>query len=112
MGLTYEDVVKLAVELPDVAEKPMYRRPAVKRGDRYMFGPGREPNTISVKIDWDTHNRWLSERPDVFFKTPHYEGWPALLARLDVLDEPLARELVGAAWEDAPKKSRVMKGSI
>lgn len=110
--MTYEQVVAIALELPDVGEALMYGKPAVKRAGRFMLAPGREPGTIAVKVDWETHDRLLDERPDVFFKTPHYEGWPGFLARLDPLDEELARELAAAAWEDAPKKAKIFKPSM
>jgi hypothetical protein len=42
--------------------------------------------------------------PDVFFVTPHYEGYPAVLVRFTVPPDQLA-ELVEDAWRlRAPKR--------
>jgi hypothetical protein len=40
----------------------------------------------------------LAEHPGVAFTTPHFNGYPAVLVRLDRVDEPLLREIVTSAW--------------
>jgi hypothetical protein len=40
----------------------------------------------------------LAEHPGVTFTTPHFDGYPAVLVRLDRVDEPLLQELVTSAW--------------
>ena len=100
--MTYDEVVELALKRPETSEALQYGKICVKRGTRFMLAPGRGPDTIAVKLDWDTHDRLTEAYPDVIFKTPHYEGWPGFLVRLDFLQPGLAEELVQAAWEDAP----------
>ena len=47
----------------------------------------------------------LAEHADVAFTTPHFNGYPAVLVRLDRMDEPLLTEIVTSAWlAVAPKK--------
>jgi len=47
----------------------------------------------------------LAEHVDATFTTPHFNGYPAVLVRLDRVDEPLLREIVTSAWlAVAPKK--------
>ena len=36
--------------------------------------------------------------PDVFFITPHYEGYPAVLVRLEAVDPAMLAELIEDAW--------------
>jgi hypothetical protein len=44
-------------------------------------------------------------RPDVFFTTPHYDGHPYVLVRLDVVDRQQLAELLEDAWRiRAPKR--------
>lgn len=40
----------------------------------------------------------LSAAPDTFFTTDHYRGFPAVLARLDEVDEDELRRLLINAW--------------
>jgi hypothetical protein len=40
----------------------------------------------------------IADEPDVYFTTSHFDGYPAVLARLDALDEAALTELAGEAW--------------
>ena len=41
----------------------------------------------------------------MFFTTPHYDGYPVVLVRLDVVSEQQLAELVEDAWRtQAPKR--------
>ena len=104
--MTYDAVVQIALALPDVEEGLTWGTPGVKRKGRFMFRLKEDGETIAVKLDWETRDRLLSELPQVYFLTPHYEGYPALLARLSVLTEDLARPLVEASWADALKPAK------
>lgn len=87
----------------------MYGEPAIKRAGRFMLAPKKDGETFSIKLDWDTHDRILEAHPETCFKTPHYDGYPAFLVRLATLKPKLARELVDASWENAPKPAKRRK---
>ena len=40
----------------------------------------------------------LAEHVDATFTTPHFNGYPAVLVRLDRVDEALLEEIVTSAW--------------
>jgi hypothetical protein len=47
----------------------------------------------------------IADEPDVFFTTPHFDGYPAVLVRLAAIDERGLRELIIEAWlTQAPKR--------
>jgi hypothetical protein len=47
----------------------------------------------------------LAAEPDVWFTTSHFDGWPALMCRLDALDRQALTELAGDAWASrAPRR--------
>lgn len=49
----------------------------------------------------------LAAHPGVLFTTPHFDGYPAVLARLELLERELLERLILEAWLDrAPKKLR------
>lgn len=87
----------MALALPDVEEGVNCGAPSIKRAGRFMLAPKKDGETISFKLDWHTHDRLLERHPEMFYKTPHYEGWPVFLARLDRLTPEVMRELVEAS---------------
>ena len=114
--MTYDDIVRIGLTFEDVEEALSWGTPGLKRKGKFMLRLKEDGETIAVKLDWDTHDRLLEEAPEVFFKTPHYEGYPALLARLDAIGPSLASELLQASWRSAfspqrPPRVRGTRGS-
>jgi hypothetical protein len=104
---TWEDVRRVALALPDVEEGTSWGRPALKVNGRAFVHPSREDGAIYLPRPQEEVDLLLGARPDVYFQTPHYEGWGVLL-RLDVVDED---ELAGAvedsyAFQRAKKPAR------
>lgn len=47
----------------------------------------------------------VTSEPDVYFTTPHFDGYPAVLVRLAVIRPPELRELITEAWlTQAPRR--------
>ncbi len=47
----------------------------------------------------------LADDPEVYFTTPHFDGYPAVLVRLERIGEAELAELLGEAWlAQAPKR--------
>ena len=109
--MEYEELLVLALTLPDVEIRLHFREPSAKRTGRIMLTRGHVPGACAVKLDWQTHDQLLARKARIYFKTPHYEGSPWLLARLDALDPEEAASLLHAAWEDAPNPARKAKTS-
>jgi hypothetical protein len=102
--ITWDDIVALGRELPETEESTSYGRPALKvRGKAFVTLRDR-PAALVVRCDGDEKPLLLDARPDLVFTTPHYDGWPYVLVRLDAPLED-ARELVLDSWLAlAPKK--------
>ena len=48
----------------------------------------------------------LADDPGVFFTTPHFDGYPAVLVRLEAIAADDLEELIVEAWLDrAPKRT-------
>ena len=62
-------------------------------------GPAR-PNlrVLAVHCPTQDKQRLLEAIPETLFTTPHYDGYPVVLVRLDAVDEAQLRDLLGAAW--------------
>jgi hypothetical protein len=47
----------------------------------------------------------LSDDPEVFFTTPHFDGYPTVLIQLEKIPVPELEELIIEAWLDrAPRR--------
>ena len=71
------------------------------RGDSWPDGP-----VVGVRTDGlETKEALLGSFPDAFFTIPHFDGYPAVLVRLDAISAELLREVVTDAWLlKAPKR--------
>jgi hypothetical protein len=47
----------------------------------------------------------IEEQPEIYFTTPHFKGYPAVLVRLDLISVQELEELIVDAWlARAPKR--------
>jgi hypothetical protein len=102
--ISWPDVIALGQELPESEESTSYGRPCLKVRGKMFVALRSSPDALVVRCDGDEKPFLLEARPDLVFTTPHYDGYPYLLVRLDA---PLAeaRELVVDSWLlVAPKK--------
>jgi len=93
---TWEDVRRLALALPDVEEGTSYRKPAFKVKGRAFVNTAQDDSAIYLPCPDDEAQLLIRAKPEVYFLTPHYEGYGVLL-RLDAAGD---EELAGAL-EDA-----------
>jgi hypothetical protein len=117
---TLDDVRRLALALPEVEEGTSYgnlawkvkgkvfvwERPLRNR-DRSDLGAAAPDGTVlAAKVqDEGAKQALLATEPDVVLTTPHFDGYPVVLVRLDAADQALLEELVVAAWlAQAPKR--------
>ena len=101
----WEDVIALAERLPGVEVTTSYGRPAIKVRGKFMCALRTSPDAFVFRVlDVADQEALVRGNPDVFFITPHYEGYPAVLVRFTVAPDQLA-ELVEDAWRlRAPKR--------
>jgi hypothetical protein len=123
---TWNDVRRIALALPGTAEQssrgiPQWRvkdkgfvweRP-LRRADIEALGPAAPDGPILAArvADLGVKQALLTDDPDVYFTTPHFNGYPAVLMRIRSLrkmrkDE--LRDLVAEAWLTRAQK-RVAK---
>ena len=84
-----------------VWERPLRRADIEALGDDVPDGPilGARVEHIGAK------EALLADDPDVFFTTPHFDGYPAILVRLDRITVEGLDETIVEAWlARAPKR--------
>jgi hypothetical protein len=119
----WDDVRRVATALPEVIEEPaaghqktlawqvkkksfLWERPLGKN-DRNQLGDAA-PNgpILAARVpDEGVKEVLVASDPDVYFTIPHFDGYAAILVRLDALDPAELDELATEAWLcSAPKR--------
>lgn len=104
--MTWQQLVRLGKELPAVEEGIWYRTPSLTvRGKSFVRLKEDGESVVFLLESVDAQQFLIQALPRIFFITPHYENWPAVLARLKTLTVKEARRRLRDAWvQKAPKK--------
>ena len=86
-----------------------WERPLRKSDREALAALGIEPpegDILGVRVaDEGIKFALIADEPDVYFTTPHFDGYPAVLVKLLEIDELGLRELIIEAWlTQAPKR--------
>ncbi len=117
---TWDDVARLALALPETAEGTtfgnrawkvrdkafVWERP-LRNSDREALGEDApEGPILGARVEHEVAKQaLLADDPAVYFTTPHFDGYPAILVRLDDIGTEELEELLAEAWLcKAPKK--------
>jgi hypothetical protein len=77
-----------------VWERPLRKTDLAELGDAAPDGP-----VLGARVpDEGAKFALIEDEPDVYFTTSHFDGYPAVLCRLDQLDDQALRELTTEAW--------------
>jgi hypothetical protein len=117
---TWDDVRRIALALPQTSEETsrglahwrvkdkgfVWERP-LRRADYEALGDAAPDGPIlGARVEHlVAKEALLADDPDVFFTTPHFDGYPAVLVRLDRISLEDLEEVVVEAWLcRAPKR--------
>ena len=102
----WDDVVEIGTAFPGVETAMSYGTPALKVKGKLICRLRTDPDALVMRvIDLADREALLRGQPAVFFTTPHYDGYPYVLVRLDVVARNQLAELVEDAWRiRAPKR--------
>lgn len=111
---TEDDVRRIALALPETTEKPSYHQsPSFKVKDKGFLRIRSEAEGALVVFvaDLGEKEALLASDEQRFFTTPHYDGHPTVLVRLEAVDVDELTELITESWlNKAPK--RVLKAYL
>jgi hypothetical protein len=118
---TWDDVSRVCTALPETSERSgreghrqwrvrdklfVWERP-LRRSDLAELGTAAPTGPVlGVRVpDEGAKRALIASDPDVFFTTSHFDGYPAVLCRLDGLTPEDLAELAGEAWASrAPRR--------
>jgi hypothetical protein len=120
---TWRDVRRIALKLPGTSEevrstgtlawivnkkffaweRPLRRSDLAPLGDRAPTGP-----ILGVRTpDLEMKDVLLTSDPTVFFTTPHFDGYPAVLIRLGKISTNQLKDAIVEAWLSRAQKRAV-----
>lgn len=117
----WEDVRTLAMAMPEATERRsnqdlwqwrvkdrlfVWERPLLGTELAALGASAPDGLILGARVDFlETKDVLVATEPEVFFTTPHLDGYPAILARLGAIDRERLEELVIDAWlARAPKR--------
>jgi len=103
---TWDDVVDMGLRLPEVELGTSFGAPALRIRGKGICRLRTDPDALVLRvIDLGEREALLQGQPDAFFSTPHYDGYPYVLVRLEAVDPVELAELIEDAWRlRAPKR--------
>ena len=97
-GLTWDDVRRLAMELPGAEEGTSYRTPAMKVRGKLFARLKEDGETVVLRVNFHERALLLEAEPDVFYITDHYRDYPDVLVRLPAVSEEVMRARLEDSW--------------
>jgi hypothetical protein len=114
---TWDDVDRIVRTLPEAVARGehewrvrdklfAWERPLRRADLEALGGAAPEGPILAARVpDLGAREALLADDPDVYFTTPHFDGYPAVLVRLDRIPLPELTELLVEAWLGrAPKR--------
>ena len=110
----FDCVRTIALDLPHVEESITYRSPCFKALGKLMaciaIHKSAEPDTLAVRVDFDSRAAMIEEAPDIYYLTDHYVNYPFVLVRMNRIEPQALKDLLGMAWRlSTPKIAKITK---
>jgi hypothetical protein len=104
--VTFDDVRRIALGLPEVEEKPTWETDVTFRVRDRIFAIGGEgAPRVSIKASLETQAELLDMDPETFAKSAYVGRFGWVTADLSRVDPDLLTSLIRSAWRrTAPKK--------
>jgi hypothetical protein len=117
---TWEDVRRIALALPETSERIgrmglewkvkdkgfVWERPLGRKDVQALGAAAPDGDILGAHVaDLGVKAALIADDPGIYFSTPHFEGYPAILVRLERIDDAQLDELITDAWLlRAPKR--------
>ena len=117
---SWDDVRRIALSLPETEERSrrglavwhvrdklfVWERPLRPSDLRALGDDAPTGPILGARVEHlGAKDALIADDPDVYFTTPHFDGYAAVLVRLDVIPVDELTELIVEAWLDrAPKR--------
>ncbi len=104
-AVTFDLIRELALKLPGVEEGTSYGTSALRVKGKFLARLKEDGQSVVFRVGFDERDLLMQTKPDVFYITDHYLGYPAVLMRLSTASEQEAADIIEMAWQlVAPKR--------
>jgi hypothetical protein len=102
----WETVREIASRFPDAVEETEGRPRFRVHGKLFAWmARERDGGGLAVRVDRDEKELLIGSDPDVYFSSPHYDGYPGVQIRLELIGREALEERLEDAWLiQAPKR--------
>ena len=111
--IDFDVVREIALALPGVEESSLHGAPSLKVSGRLLTCPAihksAQPNSLAVRIGFDQRAELMAAKPGIYYVTPHYVKYPAVLVRLDKIDRSSLKDLLNLAWRFVSSNAKARK---
>ena len=98
VGVTYDDLRRVAREFPGIEESTSYGTAALKVGGTLLVRLKEDGETVVLKTTFTDRDLLMHADPDVYFITDHYRNYPYVLVRLPRIRLKEMRDRLEEAW--------------
>jgi hypothetical protein len=118
---SWNEVARIVARLPETTEPTprnwrvrkkliAWERPLRKADYDALFADAPDGDILGARVsDEGVKFALIADDPDVYFTTPHFDGYPAVLVRLGEISEADLTELITDAWLAQAPKTLVKK---
>jgi hypothetical protein len=107
--IDFDVIFEVARELGDVTEGSLHGVPSLKAGGRVLVCPAlhksAEPGSLAVSISIAEREQLIATKPDTYYVTDHYIGYPMVLVRMARLNRKSLRELLTKALQFSAERA-------
>jgi hypothetical protein len=116
-AVDFDTVREIAMAMPEVEQSTSWGATSFKVRGKMFACPAihssAEEGSLIVRIDFNLRAELLASDPEVYYLTPHYENYPAVLVRLARISRKALRDVLGTSWvfvSSSAAKSRAKTG--
>jgi len=98
-GVTWDEVRAIALALPGAVDSTSYGTPSVRTRRKSFLRMKEDAASMVLLVEnLEVKEMLLHGAPQVYFTTPHYDGWPYVLVRLAEATAAELAPLVRESW--------------
>jgi len=116
-GLTFADVRRFGLTLPNAEDTTAWGSPMLKVNGRIFAGipinKDAEPGSVMFIVDFAARDAMIEEQPDIYYTAPHYESYACVLVRLSRVNRDMLEDLLRMSHRHVsskpPQRRRITK---